>query len=259
MDGESLVALAALTAMEIVLGIDNVVFLAIVTARLPQAQQALARQIGLGLALFMRIGLLLFIKRIMQLDDPIFQLSDVGFPSYLIEKLEHPEAVDGVSAKDLILFLGGLFLIAKSVKEMHTKLENHSEHDAGPEGTSFAGAILQIVVLDLIFSLDSVITAVGMAQQLWVMITSIVIAIFVMLAFANPISNFVAKHPTLTMLALSFLILIGVVLVAEGIGTHIDKKYIYFAMAFAFGVEMLNLRVRPRAHDPVGGPGKRPQ
>ncbi len=258
MDGESLIALAALSAMEIVLGIDNVIFLAIVTARLPQAQQSIARKIGLGLALFMRIGLLIFIKRIMELDEPFLRLSELGLPSSWLAQLEYPKAVDGISVKDLILFFGGLFLIAKSVKEMHKKLENHSEGPFAPKEISFTGAIFQIVVLDLIFSLDSVITAVGMAQKMWVMVTAIVIAMSVMLAFANPISNFVAKHPTLTMLALSFLILIGVVLVAEGIGTHIDKKYIYFAMAFAFGVEMLNLRVRPSAHELAGGSGNRP-
>lgn len=254
-DMESIIALAALAAMEIVLGIDNVVFLAIVTARLPKEQQSVARSIGLGLALFMRVGLLLFIKRIMQLDQPFYQLTDLGIPASWLQSLEHADAVNGISVKDLILLIGGLFLIAKSVKEMHAKVEHHQDGKHRSHAKiSFAGAIFQIVLLDLIFSLDSVITAVGMAKELWVMVAAIMIAITVMLAFANPISDFINKHPTLTMLALSFLILIGIVLVAEGIGTHINKNYIYFAMAFAFCVEMLNLRIRPIAQDITGQP-----
>ncbi len=259
MHGEWIVALAALATMEIVLGIDNVVFLAIVTARLPVHQQSLARRVGLALALVMRIALLVTIKWILQLDEPIVRLTEWGVPSGWLQNLAHPEAVDGLSIKDLILLLGGMFLIAKSVKEMHEKLEHPGDSAASKSGTTFAGAIAQIVVLDLIFSLDSVITAVGMAEHLWIMITAICIAMGVMLVFANPISNFVGRHPTLTMLALSFLILIGVMLVAEGIGTHFNKKYIYFAMAFALLVEMLNLRVRSRSHTASGGTGNRPQ
>jgi predicted tellurium resistance membrane protein TerC len=241
---EAIVALVALSAMEIVLGIDNIVFLAIVTGKLPAGQRPIARRLGLVMALGMRIVLLCAIKWVMGLTEPLFCWTDLGFSQGLFERMEHGEEVNGVSWRDLILMAGGLFLIRKSVREIHEKIEHPGA--AGPvrAESTFLGVVLQITVLDMIFSLDSVITAVGMADELWVMITAVVIAIGVMLSFANPLSDFVSRHATLVMLALSFLILIGVVLVAEGIGTPIDKRYIYFAMAFALVVEFLNIRVR---------------
>jgi predicted tellurium resistance membrane protein TerC len=244
---EYLIALVALTVMEIVLGIDNIVFIAILTGRLPERQRPSARRWGLTLALGSRILLLLTLSWILQLTEPIFSLQALGIPAAWL-----PSEVDRVSWKDLILLGGGLFLLWKSVHEIHQKLE-------GPRGAqrvrggaaTFGAVILQIAVLDIVFSLDSVVTAVGMVRTdrqahlgLAVMITAIVLAVLVMLIFAGRVSDFVERHPTLKILALSFLLLIGVMLVAEGIGTHMDKKYIYFAMAFALGVEMLNLRVR---------------
>jgi predicted tellurium resistance membrane protein TerC len=244
---ENLIALTALALMEIILGIDNIVFLAIVTARLPEQQRSLARRIGLLAAMLMRIALLLSINWLMQLKEPLFHLTSLGIPESILSRVDHWEQVNAVSLRDVILVLGGLFLLGKSVFEIHEKLEHHeSEGDVEPAGASFAMAIVQIMILDIIFSLDSVITAVGMADELWVMIVAIMLAVGVMLVFANPISDFVSRHPSLTMLALSFLILIGVMLVAEGIGTHINKGYIYFAMAFSLLVEMMNLRIRSR-------------
>lgn len=244
---ENLIALTALALMEIILGIDNIVFLAIVTAKLPENQRSVARRIGLIAAMVMRIGLLLCISWLMGLSDPLFRLTDFGIPESLMDNLEHWEEVNAVSLRDLILIGGGLFLIGKSVFEVHEKIEHReSEGEVKAAGSTFFMAIVQIMILDIIFSLDSVITAVGMAEELWVMVIAIIIAVGVMLAFANPISEFVSRHPSLTMLALSFLILIGVMLVAEGIGTHINKGYIYFAMAFSLVVEVLNLRIRSR-------------
>jgi len=238
-DGNWLIALIALTAMEIVLGIDNIVFIAILTGRLPEEQRAGARRLGLGLALGMRVLLLLSLSWILGLTAPIFSLSQMGIP-----KDWFGTEVNEISVRDLILLVGGLFLIGKSVHEIHAKLEGHHEGRHVGQNVTFTGVLVQIALLDLVFSLDSVITAVGMARQIWVMIVAVVVAIGVMLIFAGPISRFVERHPTLKMLALSFLILIGVMLVAEGIGTHIDKGYIYFAMAFALAVEFVNLRVR---------------
>lgn len=238
---EALIALVALTAMEIVLGIDNIVFIAVLTARLPLAQQPRARRAGLLLALAMRIVLLLTLSVILGLTEPVFQLSQLGlFGAWLAEHHE----VNDVSWRDLILLGGGLFLLVKSVSEIHDRLEGHVHaRDAGQTAT-FGSVLAQILVLDIVFSLDSVITAVGMAEQIWVMVVAVVLAVTVMLIFAETISGFVHRHPTLKMLALSFLLLIGVMLVAEGVGTHFNKGYIYFAMAFALGVELLNLRVR---------------
>ncbi|HEU5079062.1 MAG TPA: TerC family protein [Opitutaceae bacterium] len=227
-DPQIWISLVTLTGLEIVLGIDNIIFISILSGKLPLAQQAKARQTGLLLALITRILLLCSISWLMRLTKPLF-----GLPF-----LDHD-----VSGRDLILFLGGLFLIGKSVFEIHDKLEG-AEHEMNRRATSFASVITQIVLLDIVFSLDSVITAVGMANNLWVMITAVIVALGVMLAFAGSISAFVHRHPTLKMLALSFLILIGVTLVGEGIGFHIPKGYIYFSMAFAFGVEMLNLKIR---------------
>ncbi len=239
-DPQAWVSLVTLTALEIVLGIDNVIFISILAGKLPQEQQKKARQIGLTLALVTRILLLLSITWIMRLTAPLFTL---------------PVLDQEVSGRDLVLLLGGLFLIWKSVKEVHEKLEEPDGHlTATKARASFSGVIVQILLLDIVFSLDSVITAVGMADKLWVMVTAVIVAIGVMLAFAGAISDFVNKHPTLKMLALSFLILIGVMLVGEGLGHHIPKGYIYFAMAFAFAVEMLNLRVRSKGRskrDPV--------
>jgi predicted tellurium resistance membrane protein TerC len=234
---DNLIALVTLTAMEIVLGIDNVVFLAILVARLPAERQATARRIGLTLALGMRICLLLAITWIMGLTAPLFSV------------LGHE-----VSGRDLILFAGGLFLIAKSTWEIYDKVED-VEHGAPPEAarSAFAMALVQIVLLDLVFSLDSVITAVGMAQEIVIMIVAMVLAMLVMLWSARAVSGFVNRHPSVKILALSFLLLIGVMLVAEGMGTHVNKGYIYFAMAFSLFVEMLNLRYhKKRRSTPVG-------
>jgi len=226
------ISLATLTLLEIVLGIDNIIFISIVAGRLPSNQQARARTTGLALALITRILLLLSITTLMRLTWPLFTLFGHEF-----------------TCKDLILIGGGLFLIAKSTHEIHKKMEGPAEGKAGRESSNFAGAVVMIVLLDIVFSLDSVITAVGLAQHLPVMIIAIVLAMFVMLAAAGTVSDFVNRYPTIRMLALAFLILIGVVLFADGLGQHIDRGYIYFAMAFATAVEMLNLRTRSEAKD----------
>jgi predicted tellurium resistance membrane protein TerC len=240
----ALVALVTLTALEIVLGIDNIIFISILAGKLPEHQQARARRVGLLLAMFTRIALLVSLSWIMGLTAPWFSI--MGFE---------------ISGRDLILIGGGLFLIAKSTREIHEKLEGAAEHAAGvSRRVSFAGVIVQILILDVVFSLDSVITAVGMANQLWVMITAIVIAVFIMMASSGSISGFVHRHPTIKMLALSFLLLIGVTLIVEGLHQHISKGYIYFAMAFSVFVEMLNIRLRKVSAPPVhlrGGPEKK--
>jgi predicted tellurium resistance membrane protein TerC len=237
------IPLLTLTAMEIVLGIDNIIFIAIVASRLPPEQQATARRLGLGLALVTRLLLLCVLSWVLGLTRPLFLLSDLGLPADWL-----PTESNEISWRDLILIGGGLFLIGKSVHEIHNKLEGTpEERSANHGGGQLRSAVGQIMVLDVIFSLDSVITAVGMAQQLWIMIVAVVLAVAVMLVFSGPISGFVHRHPTLQMLALSFLILIGVMLVAEGIEKHIERGYIYFAMAFSLVVEMLNLRLRKQA------------
>ncbi len=232
---ENLIALATLTAMETVLGIDNIVFLAILVGRLPPHQREKARQVGLTLAVATRILLVLCITWIMGLKAELFTV--IGH---------------SMSGKDLVLLAGGLFLIAKSTHEIHTKVEDaqRSVSAAAVAYSSFAAAILQILVMDCIFSLDSVITAVGMAKSRAIMIAAIVLSIAIMLAFSGYIVRFVDRHPTIKVLALSFLILIGVMLVAESFGQSIPKGYIYFAMAFSLGVEMLNLRLRAKASPP---------
>jgi predicted tellurium resistance membrane protein TerC len=238
------IALVALTAMEIVLGIDNIVFISIVTGRLPPAQQPWARRIGLAAAMFMRILLLLAITWIMTLTQPAFHLDFAGIGR---DWLQAREDINVVTWKDLILLVGGLFLIRSSVIEIHKKVEGETEGHGGAKPAAFSGVIFQIAVMDIIFSLDSVITAVGMAESIWVMIIAVVIAVLVMMAFSGMISAFVSQHPTVKMLALSFLLLIGVMLVADALGTEIPKGYIYFAMAFALLVEFLNLRMKMRA------------
>jgi len=227
---DALIALATLTAMEVVLGIDNVVFIAILAGKLPAAQQVLARRLGLTLALGIRILLLLTITWIMGLTAPLFSVLGRAF-----------------SGRDLILLGGGLFLIFKATWEIYDKLEvEHHEAVAAGRRAAFMLVLAQILVLDIVFSLDSVITAVGMANQILVMIIAMVLAMLVMLVSARPISDFVERHPSIKMLALSFLLLIGVMLVAEGMGSHMEKGYVYFAMAFSLFVELLNMRYRKR-------------
>ncbi len=226
---ETWVALATLTALEIVLGIDNIIFIAILSAKLPAAVQNRARMIGLAIAMGTRVLLLLSITWIMRLTTPLFGLAGREF-----------------SGRDLILIAGGLFLLAKSTIEIHEKLEGEEhEHSTGKSrGARFSSVIFQIVVLDIVFSLDSVITAIGLAKEVGVMIAAVIIAVIFMMFFSKSISEFVDRHPTIRMLALSFLLLIGVSLVGEGLEFHIPKGYIYFAMAFSVGVEMLNLKIR---------------
>ncbi|MDX2200361.1 MAG: TerC family protein [Phycisphaerae bacterium] len=222
---EGLLALLTLASLEIVLGIDNIVFIAILTGRLPEEKRGAARQVGLLAALVMRLLLLFMISWIMKLKDPLFHVA------------EH-----GVSGKDLILIIGGLFLIAKATYEIHHKVEAAGAgQEAQRKIASFAAVIVQIMLIDIVFSLDSVITAVGMAKDLSVMVVAVVLAVIVMLVFAGPISSFIEKHPTFKMLALAFLLLIGVVLVADGLHHHVPKGYIYFAMGFSLLVEVLNM------------------
>jgi predicted tellurium resistance membrane protein TerC len=234
LDAEIWIALLTLTALELVLGIDNIVFISILAGKLPREQQARARRLGLALAMIMRIGLLLSLAWIIRLTTPLFTV------------MEH-----GVSGRDLILLLGGLFLIAKSTYEIHDKLEGVGHVRAVAEHPSFSAVIVQIMLIDAVFSLDSVITAVGMVRQIPVMVAAVVIAVVVMMLFAGPVSDFVERHPTVKMLALSFLLLIGVALIADGLGLHIPRGYIYFAMGFSVVVEMLNLRLR--GHQQVPG------
>jgi predicted tellurium resistance membrane protein TerC len=224
---EVYVSLATLTAMEVVLGIDNVVFISILTGKLPREEQPRVRQIGLSLALVMRIGLLFAISWVMGLTEPLFELFDKKF-----------------SGRDLILLGGGLFLVGKSAHEMHDKLEVSHAGEQAASGASRGLILVQVIVLDIVFSLDSVITAVGMAQHVFVMVVAMVVAVGIMLVFARTISDFVNRHPSMKILALAFLLLIGVMLLAEGMGQHVSKGYIYFAMAFALGVELLNMRMR---------------
>ena len=224
------VSLLTLTALEIVLGIDNVVFISILSSKLPPGERETARKVGMFLAMFIRIALLLSITWVMGLTEPLFHVLGRG-----------------ISGRDLILIVGGLFLIAKSTHEIHLKLEGDEESGATGRVVSLAGVIVQILLLDIVFSLDSVITAVGMADHVAVMIAAVVIAVAVMMLSARAVSRFVEQHPTVKMLALSFLILIGVSLIGEGWGQHIPKGYIYFAMGFSLFVEAINLRVRAKS------------
>lgn len=228
------ISLLTLTLLEIVLGIDNIIFISILSGKLPENQQAKARRLGLGLALFTRVLLLMSLAWVVKLDKPFFEKEVMSF------KL-------AVSGKDLILFLGGLFLIYKSVHEIHAKLEGEDGEKSTKVAPSFSGVIVEILLMDIIFSLDSVITAVGMVKDIGVMIAAVVLAMIVMLIFVNQISEFVNRHPTIKVLALSFLILIGTMLVAEAFHQHVNKGYIYFAMAFAAVVEGVNIRVRSKA------------
>jgi len=255
---DNLVALVTLTSLEIVLGIDNIVFIAILTGKLPPEHRKKARLIGLGIAMFARIALLLTIGWLMGLKEPLFRWS------ILDEAAWSPYRVNfEPSLKDLILLAGGLFLMAKATIEIHHKIEggesasghtpdpsrrlNSSSASPGRRTPSFGGVILQILLIDLVFSIDSVITAVGMAQERAVMVVAVVLAVIVMMIFAGRVGSFIEKHPTIKMLALSFLMLIGLMLIVEGVGGHFDKGYIYFAMAFSLVVEMLNLGLRGRA------------
>ena len=225
---EAWIALATLTTLEIVLGIDNIVFISVLADRLPPGQRQKARQLGLALAMLTRILLLFSITWIMRLTTVLFTL------------FEH-----GVSGRDVILIVGGLFLLTKSTREIHHKMEGDGAVSAGaPDVVTFGGVLIQIAILDMVFSLDSVITAVGMADDLAVMVTAIILAVGAMMISAGPVGDFVSDHPTVKMLALSFLLLIGTSLIAEGVGFHIPKGYIYFAMGFSVFVESLNLRSR---------------
>jgi predicted tellurium resistance membrane protein TerC len=232
-DPQIWIAFATLTVLELVLGIDNVIFISILAGKLPAEQQAKARYIGLALALVMRVILLFSLSWVMGLTAPLFTV--LG---------------QSVSGRDLILLIGGLFLIAKSTHEIHGSLEGEEGHASKKVYASFASVIVQIMLLDIVFSLDSVITAVGMVDNIWVMIAAVVISIIAMMLFAGSIGAFVQRHPTVKMLALSFLLLIGVTLIAEGFHQHIPKGYIYFAMAFSVIVEVLNMRLR-RKTEPV--------
>jgi predicted tellurium resistance membrane protein TerC len=231
---ENLIALLTLTSLEIVLGIDNIVFISILVAKLPEARQSSARRLGLLLAMGMRIALLLAITWVMGLTVPLLTVWDHGF-----------------TGRDLILLVGGLFLVAKATWEIHDKLEGGDHGHQQAKAAGFGAILIQIMLLDIVFSLDSVITAVGMARHVEIMIAAVVVAVLVMMVAAKSISDFIERHPTMKMLALSFLLLIGVVLIADGFGQHVSKGYIYFAMSFSLFVEVLNLRVRRRGEPPV--------
>ena len=249
---EAIAALLALTLMEIVLGIDNIIFITILTDRLPEGQQPLARRLGLFLAMLSRIALLFLITMIMHLTKPLFTLTSLGISTELVQRMggENWSMINEVSGRDIILLLGGLFLIRHSVKEIHEQFEGSSDDAVLATSRTFTGVLINITIMDIIFSLDSVITAVGMTDNLRVMIIAVMLSVGVMMAFAERISRFVKENPTFKMLALSFLILIGVMLVAEAAGTHVNKGYIYFAMAFSLIVEALNLRVRKATTPP---------
>jgi predicted tellurium resistance membrane protein TerC len=240
---EAALALVTLTVLEIVLGIDNIIFISILAGKLPAQQQGRARTVGLALAMGTRVLLLFSLAWIMRLTAPLFEI--LG---------------QEISGRDLILGIGGLFLIWKSVREIHERLEGPSEHGhTAPQSVTFGSVLVQIALLDIVFSLDSVITAIGMANQLPVMIAAVVIAVAFMMFSAGTVSSFVERHPTVKMLALSFLLLIGVTLIAESLDQHIPKGYIYFAMAFSVGVEMLNLRTRKAAEAVHLRPGYPPE
>ncbi|MEY2803197.1 MAG: hypothetical protein RL657_533 [Pseudomonadota bacterium] len=224
------IAFVTLTLLELVLGIDNIIFISILVDKLPVHQRELARRLGLFMAMFMRLGLLLLLAWIVGLVAPLFTLFN-----------------HDVSGRDLILILGGLFLVWKSTTEIHGSLEGEEGHTSATVKATFAAVITQIMLIDLVFSLDSIITAVGMVDDVRVMIAAVVVSVALMMVFAGPIGRFVSAHPTIKMLALSFLVVVGVVLIAEGFDHHVPKGYVYFAMAFSLGVELLNIRMRKRA------------
>jgi predicted tellurium resistance membrane protein TerC len=228
------IAFITLTALELVLGIDNIIFISILVDKLPEAQRALARRLGLFFAMFTRIGLLFLLSWIVGLTDPLFTVLE-----------------EEVSGRDLILIGGGLFLLWKSTIEIHQLLEGETGHSSSAVRATFASVIVQIAIIDIVFSLDSIITAVGMVDHVEVMVAAVVASVALMMAFAGPISHIVSAHPTIKVLALAFLFVIGVVLIADGFDHHIPKGYVYFAMAFAVAVETLNLRMRKRAAKPV--------
>ena len=233
-DPQAWIAFATLTALELVLGIDNIIFISILVDKLPPEKREVARRIGLFMAMFMRIGLLLLLSVIVGLVAPLFTVFG-----------------QEISGRDLILILGGLFLIWKSTGEIHQSLEGEEEHTSNSTANTMSSVILQIMVIDLVFSLDSIITAVGMVDEVAIMIAAVVISVGLMMLFAKGIGEFVSNHPTIKMLALAFLVVVGVVLMAEGLGHHVPKGYIYFAMAFSLGVELLNIRFRKRAKHTV--------
>jgi predicted tellurium resistance membrane protein TerC len=226
---EGWIALVTLTVLEIVLGVDNIIFISILAGKLPPGQQEKARRIGLLLAMLMRIALLFSISWVTRLTEPLITIGR------------------DLSGRDLVLILGGLFLLAKSTHEIHDNLEGGGEHGEARAVASFTGVLVQIMLLDIVFSLDSVITAIGMAEDLSVMILAVMVAVGVMMVAAGPIGRFVERHPTVKMLALSFLLLIGLSLILDGVGQHVSKGYIYFAMGFSVFVEMINLRVRKKS------------
>ena len=228
------IAFLTLTALELVLGIDNIIFISILVDRLPRQSREKARKIGLFFAMFMRIGLLLLLSLIVNATEPLFSV--LGWD---------------ISPRDLVLILGGLFLLWKSTQEIHQLLEGEEGGEAKVVQATFAGIIFQIILIDLVFSLDSIITAVGMVREVAVMIAAVIASVGLMMLFAKSIGDFVSDHPSIKMLALSFLLVVGVTLVAEGFGHHVPKGYIYFAMAFSLGVEMLNLRMRKKHVEPV--------
>jgi predicted tellurium resistance membrane protein TerC len=247
-DPQGWIAFITLLGLEIILGIDNVVFISILAGKLPAKEQPKARYVGLGLAMFMRIALLLSLSWVIRLTAPLFSVFG-----------------HAISGRDLILIIGGLFLLAKATHEIHQKLEGEEGHSSTRVGPSFASVIIQVLLLDLVFSLDSVITAVGMVNNISIMISSVVMAVAFMMVFAAPISSFVQRHPTFKMLALSFLLLIGFTLIGEGWGLHIPKGYVYVAMAFSVFVEVLNLKLRKpsaqpvKLHEPYVGPPEKVQ
>lgn len=228
------IAFFTLTALELVLGIDNIVFISILADKLPEKQRDLARRIGLGLAMFMRIGLLLLLSWIVGLTAPLFEI--VG---------------QEISGRDLILLCGGLFLLYKSTHEVHQLLEGDEGESSSKVSATFASVIVQIIIIDSVFSIDSIITAVGMVDEIAIMVAAVIVSVSLMMVAASPIGRFVSAHPTIKMLALSFLFMIGAMLIADGLGHHVPKGYIYFAMAFSIVVEMLNMRLRKRKTEPV--------
>ena len=229
-DPQAWIAFATLTALELVLGIDNIIFISILVDKLPPEKREWVRRVGLFMAMFMRIGLLLVLSVIVGLVDPLFTVFDKN-----------------ISGRDLILILGGLFLIWKSTGEIHQSLEGEEGHEGSVTKSTVGAILVQIMVIDLVFSLDSIITAVGMVDEVAIMIAAVIASVGLMMAFASPIGRFVSDHPSIKMLALTFLVVVGVVLMAEGLGHHVPKGYIYFAMAFSLIVEMLNIRFRKRS------------